>query len=84
MTLMALVEAFNYLTIALGIGLFAYWLVAYFLLEVVRHFRTGPSRQLRSLGTSVLDQKDQRPLQSPVLSIKSGKAEDAPPLKKAA
>jgi hypothetical protein len=53
---MAFWDTLGVLVVAFTIGAFFFWLVGYFVYEVVRYALFGPSEQLRSVGTSILDE----------------------------
>jgi len=53
---MAFWDALGFLVVAFTIGAFAFWLVGYFIVEMVRYALSGPSEQLQSIGTSILDE----------------------------
>jgi hypothetical protein len=57
---MAFWEFMSFLVFSSILGSFAYWLIAYFAVEIFLHFARGPSEQLQSLGTSVLDEPEYR------------------------
>ena len=59
---MAFWDALGFLVVAFTIGAFFFWLVGYFVVEVVRYALFGPSEQLRSVGTSILDEPPFDPL----------------------
>ena len=47
------------------LGAFVFWVPGYFLLEVLRYAWRGPSEQLKSVGTSILDEPASPGLQPP-------------------
>ena len=55
--LMWIWDALGFAVVSFTLGAFAFWLIGYFVLEVVRYALFGPSDQLRSVGTSILDEK---------------------------
>jgi hypothetical protein len=63
---MALWDALGFLVVSFTIGAFAFWLIAYFTVELVRYLIFGPSEQLRSVGTSILSEP---PLEKPLRRV---------------
>ena len=49
-------DALAYLFFAFVMGAFAFWVTGYFLVESVKYFFNGPSEQLKTVGTSILDE----------------------------
>jgi hypothetical protein len=53
---MRLWDAFSFLLFAGVLGAFSFWLTGYFAVECVKYFLKGPSDQLKTVGTSILDE----------------------------
>jgi hypothetical protein len=49
-------DVLGYLIVFTFLASFSLWVLAYFGYEMVKHAMRGPSPQLRSLGTSILDE----------------------------
>lgn len=49
-------DALAYLFSSFVLGAFVFWVVGYFSLEWVRYLIYGPSDQLKTIGTSILDE----------------------------
>lgn len=49
-------DALAYLFCSFVLGAFVFWLAAYFTVEGVRYLFSGPSEQLKTVGTSILNE----------------------------
>ncbi len=48
-----MLDALGFLLVLGLLGSFLFWLVGYFVYEIVRHWIRGPSEQLKSVGLSL-------------------------------
>lgn len=55
---MALWDVLSYLFSVCVLGSFTFWVIGYFVVQTFRYVIEGPSEQLKSVGTSILDEPE--------------------------